>query len=194
MTSNRKITTYSGLHVDPLHPKPGDFRIGDIAHALSLICRGNGHVKSFFSVGQHCIYCAREAEARGLSARVILMALLHDASECYISDLPSPLKKGMLCYETVETRLLKTLFTDFLGSYPTEAEWNEVRKIDKAYLWYDMHELLEPIEGEKPDLHVIPDYTVRPFKEVEEEYLQIFRDWYPLIQPDTFAGIEILTL
>ena len=38
------ITTYTGLHMIPSEPKPEDFRIEDIAHALSLICRGNGHV------------------------------------------------------------------------------------------------------------------------------------------------------
>ena len=65
------ITTHSGIHMNPLDPKPEDFRIEDIAHALPLICRGNGHVKTFFSVGQHCINCAREADALSLPDRII---------------------------------------------------------------------------------------------------------------------------
>ena len=63
------ITTYTGRHFDPVCPESGEIDIRDIAHALSLICRGNGHVKTFFSVGQHCIHCAREAEARGKEVR-----------------------------------------------------------------------------------------------------------------------------
>ena len=59
------ITTYTGKHIDPVHPISDLICIEDIAHALSLICRGNGQVKTFFSVGQHCINCAREALARG---------------------------------------------------------------------------------------------------------------------------------
>ena len=75
------ITTYMGHRFDPVNPQMETLDIRDIAHALSLTCRGNGHVKQFFSVGQHCIMCAREAEARGYSKRVILACLLHDASE-----------------------------------------------------------------------------------------------------------------
>lgn len=57
------ITTYTGQHFEPTNPNPELIRIEDIAHALSMICRGNGHVKTFWSVGQHCICCAREAAA-----------------------------------------------------------------------------------------------------------------------------------
>ena len=60
---------------------PEAISIRDIAHALSLICRGNGHVRNFWSVGQHCLDCAHEAQARKLSPRMILACLLHDASE-----------------------------------------------------------------------------------------------------------------
>ena len=91
------ITTHSGIHMNPLDPKPEDFRIEDIAHALPLICRGNGHVKTFFSVGQHCINCAREAEALSLPDRMILACLLHDASECYMSELNCETYKSSRC-------------------------------------------------------------------------------------------------
>ena len=42
------ITTYSGIHFVPTEPEIEKIEIRDIAHALSLICRGNGHVKVFF--------------------------------------------------------------------------------------------------------------------------------------------------
>ena len=44
------ITTYTGKHFKPTDPNPELIDIPDIAHALSLICRGNGHVKTFCSV------------------------------------------------------------------------------------------------------------------------------------------------
>ena len=87
------ITTYTGKNFRPLNPEMSQIDIRDIAHALSLTCRGNGHVKNFFSVGQHCVYCAKEAEARGYSSRVILGCLLHDASEAYLAH-----DFGYTCY------------------------------------------------------------------------------------------------
>lgn len=87
------ITTYTGKHFDPIQPEPGLFDLTDISHALSLLCRGNGHMKHFYSVAQHSIACAEEAKARGYSARVQLGCLLHDASEAYLSDVTRPVKK-----------------------------------------------------------------------------------------------------
>ena len=72
------ITTYTGNHFDPINPDPELINIVDIAHALPMICRGNGQVSTFWSVGEHCILCAKEAAARGYSNRVIEGALLHD--------------------------------------------------------------------------------------------------------------------
>ena len=132
------ITTYTGQHFEPTNPNPELIRIEDIAHALSMICRGNGHVKTFWSVGQHCICCAREAAARGLSNRMVLACLLHDASECYMSDVPTPFKIELPEYQEQE------------------------------------HLLGEIQYGEIPELHIDLDYTVRPFEEVEEEYLSLF--------------------
>ena len=56
---------------------PQLIRIEDIAHALSMICRGNGHVKTFWSVGQHCICCARGAAVnpRTVRNRMVLACL-----------------------------------------------------------------------------------------------------------------------
>ena len=41
------IITYTGIQMNPLRPEPEQIEIRDIAHALSLICRGGGHVKHF---------------------------------------------------------------------------------------------------------------------------------------------------
>ena len=145
------ITTYTGKYFNPTQPNPDLISIQDIAHALSLICKGNGHVQTFWSVGQHCICCAKEAAARGLSDRMVLACLLHDASECYMSDVPTPFKKELPEYQ---------------------AQLNE---IDHAMLLYDLENLLGEVQyGEIPDLHIDLDYTVRSFTEVEDEYLMLF--------------------
>ena len=169
------ITTYTGRHFEPANPDPADICIEDIAHALSLITRGNGHVKSFWSVGEHCLCCAKEAAARGLAGRLILACLLHDASECYMSDIPRPFKKELPEYREHENRLLDMIYERFLGSALTAEEQKQLKAIDDAFLWYDLTVLLgETPAGEAPKLQIMPDYTVRPFTEVEQEYLEMF--------------------
>ena len=78
-----KMNMFSGKMIDPMKITAEDICLEDIAHALSLLCRGGGHIKYFYSVGQHSLNCAREAKAKGWSARLQLICLLHDASEAY---------------------------------------------------------------------------------------------------------------
>ena len=172
------ITTYTGKHFEPTTPNQEAICIEDIAHALSLITRGNGHVKTFWSVGEHCLCCAKEADARGLSDRLILACLLHDASECYMSDIPRPFKRELPEYCKHENHLLDLIYEKFLGDSLTAEEQVQLKAIDDALLWYDLTILLgERPGGEAPKLKVMPDYAVRPFAEVEQEYLEMFRKY-----------------
>lgn len=172
------ITTYTGEHFEPTNPNPELIHIEDIAHALPMICRGNGQVKSFWSVGQHCICCAKEAIARGMSNRMVLACLLHDASECYMSDVPAPFKKELPEYQELEEKLLSMIYEKFLGLDLTEEEQKKLKEIDKAMLWYDLEYLLgEKQDEEAPTLKIDLDYTMQDFKKVEEEYLLLFEEY-----------------
>ena len=169
------ITTYTGKHFDPTAPDASLFDVRDIAHALSLTCRGNGHVKTFFSVGQHCINCALEAELRGFPTRVVLACLLHDASEAYMSDVPRPFKHALPSYVEAEEKLLEMIYEKFLGSGLSEEEQKLVKIIDDDLLSYDLKVLLgETPAGEAPNLKIELDYTVQPFEKVEAQYLKLY--------------------
>lgn len=177
------ITTYTGKHVAIPGTNPASLCIEDIAHSLAMICRGNGQVSAFYSVGQHCLQCAKEAAARGLSAKLVLAALLHDATECYLSDVPHPLKLIMPAYREEEDNLLALIFTKFLGSALTEAEAAVIDEIDHAFLWYDLTFLLhDQPETPQPVVLVPPDYTERTFKAVEQEYLNWYRRYEKMIK------------
>jgi uncharacterized protein len=80
------IRTFSGKLVDPVHLTPDDVCIEDIAHALSNQCRFSGHVRRFYSVAEHSVRVMKKCKLDPLAA------LLHDASETYLVDLPRPLK------------------------------------------------------------------------------------------------------
>lgn len=172
------ITTYSGVHMEPVQPEADKIHIGDIAHALSLLCRGNGHVKTFFSVGQHCVRCALEAEARGYARRVVLACLLHDASEAYMSDITRPLKKYLPQYKIYEQQLLKVIYEKYLGTPLTSEEEKLVKEIDDDLLYFDMLYLLgEHMRDEAPDMKTSFNYEFVPFEEVETEYLALFEKY-----------------
>jgi len=83
------IETYTGRRIYFRDIKLEDISIIDIAHSLSHICRFTGHTKEFYSVAQHSVLVSDHqttlAEKRA--------GLLHDATECYVNDLASPLKK-----------------------------------------------------------------------------------------------------
>lgn len=169
------ITTYTGKHIDPVHPISDLICIEDIAHALSLICRGNGQVKTFFSVGQHCINCAREALARGYSNRIAFACLLHDASECYLSDVPRPFKKTLTGYKEQEENLLNLIYQKYLGNLLTSEEEKKLIEIDDDMLWFDLTYLLNEKQTKpQPEVHITIDYKVRTFEEIENEYLELF--------------------
>ena len=171
------ITTYTGKHFEPISPRVEQICIEDIAHALPLICRGNGHVRTFWSVGEHSILCAKEAAVRGLSRRLVLACLLHDAGECYLSDIPRPFKQELPAYRELEDRLLAMIYEKYLGAVLTEEEEGLLKEIDDDMLWYDLEILLGECQT-KPEPHTClkPDYTFRPFAEVEKEFLELYHE------------------
>lgn len=86
------IQTVSGRWIDPLAPDPASIEIEDIAQALANQCRFGGHSRSFYSVAQHSTIVSDVCEQRGATPAEALAALLHDAGEAYLVDLPHPLK------------------------------------------------------------------------------------------------------
>lgn len=167
------MKTYSGLRIDPFDPKPEEIRIEDIAHALSLICRGNGQVAHFYSVAQHCLNCEKEAEARGHSKRLRLACLLHDASEAYLNDIIRPVKQYLAKYTETEEHFLDVVYQSFGLGDLTAKEWDAVREIDDILLDYDLVELLhEPMPEGGYQFLIRPDIGQRPFEEVEAAYIK----------------------
>lgn len=102
------IETYTGKRFKPLAPVTADICIEDIAHALSNQCRFAGHTMYHYSVAQHCVDVCMYLEESGYSKTVQLWGLLHDASEAYLVDLPSPLKHSpeFLPYRMAEGELM----------------------------------------------------------------------------------------
>ena len=86
------LQTVSGRWVNPFDPDPEQLDPGDIARALANQCRFGGHSRVFYSVAQHSVIVSRLVEERGGDAEDVFAALMHDASEAYLGDMPHPLK------------------------------------------------------------------------------------------------------
>ncbi|KKN17534.1 hypothetical protein LCGC14_0964920 [marine sediment metagenome] len=99
------IQTFTERQFWPLDPKPEDVCIEDIAHALSLTCRYGGHCKRFYSVAEHSIHVAAGVWAAGGDYLERLRALLHDAGEAYLCDVPRPVKPCLPGFAAVEARI-----------------------------------------------------------------------------------------
>lgn len=172
------ITTYSKVHMSPSAPGAEDIQVEDIAHALSMMVRANGHFPKFYSVGQHCIHCCEEAYARGYTGRVQLACLLHDASEAYLADITRPVKEHLPEYRNIEKRLQDIIFHKYLGDL-TEEETRLWRQLDDLLLYYEfdyfMGEKLMKCPG---ILKGRPVFDTEPFQTTEKKYLDWFERLY----------------
>jgi len=95
------IQTYTGKCFYPLDPRPEEIDIIDIAHSLSMTCRYAGHVERFYSVAEHSVIVSQHVHPKNA-----LWGLLHDATEAYSADIPSPLKKYIPGWKEMERKLM----------------------------------------------------------------------------------------
>lgn len=178
-TNKEFISTFAKERFNPAFAEPHNIKIIDIAHALAYVCRGNGHLRTFYSVAQHCINCAKEAKARGYSVKVQFACLMHDASEAYLSDITRPLKLRLQNYMEIERELQATIFKAFGIEDLTPIEKKQIEDIDDAMLYYEFLELHgDRLFEDEPELVTDADFDEHYFTEVEEEFLHIFEQLY----------------
>jgi 5'-deoxynucleotidase YfbR-like HD superfamily hydrolase len=138
------IRTLTGYYFNYLKMDPESINIEDIAHALSNMPRWLGHTKKFFSVAQHCCWC-HDANIEPEDER--LERLMHDATEAYLGDCPSPLKSLLPQYKELEKKLSIVIAKKFGFNYPyspatklvdraaLEIEWEDMKLEDKMECW-----------------------------------------------------------
>jgi hypothetical protein len=121
-------TCATGRQFWPLDPRVEDIDIRDIARALSMQCRWGGHVRVFFSVAQHCLHVSQHCPVNPLAG------LLHDSAEAYLVDVPTPIKKNLKEYASIEHNLLAVIGVKFglgdtLANLPPEVHEQDARAL-----------------------------------------------------------------
>lgn len=140
------ILTASGVQFDLEYPTADMVLVGDIAGALSKLCRYTGHLKGdeFYSVAQHSVLVSNL-----VPEEFAFEGLLHDAAEAYIGDVSSPLKKMLADYRRVEHNIERVIRNKF-ALPPLMSP--EVKKADHLALGIEARQFLPPDPTPWPDL------------------------------------------
>lgn len=165
------IETYTGRKFNASQPNVFDIHIKDIAHALSMTCRFAGMSNAFYSVAEHSVLVADR-----LPDKYKLWGLLHDASEAYIGDMPSPFKKFFADYKEIESNILKMIVSKYgLDSEEPEA----VKVVDKRMLHTEARTLI-PGCSWLDTSKIYPDVKIMalPPQKAEELFLFAFSSLY----------------
>lgn len=162
------IETYTGKFVNPLKLKVDDIDIRDIAHALSLLCRFNGHCRDFYSVAEHCIRVS--GILKGADNQ--LTGLLHDATEAYMADIARPVKWALPQVREVEGIIAVAINTRF----NLHGDWRAIKQADNILLATEARDLMST-NGKEWYLPNSPlEYKIEPMASylAESNYLRIF--------------------
>ena len=127
------LQTVSGRWVNPFDPDPSQLDAGDIARALANQCRFGGHSRVFYSVAQHAVIVSELVEQRGGDVEDVFAALMHDATEAYLGDMPHPLKHRSplgAAFKQAEDHLERALRERFA----IKADVPEIKRADRALL------------------------------------------------------------
>lgn len=146
------IFTYTGQKVHPFDLKPDQVRIADIAHALSRTCRYSGHVEGYYSVAEHCLLISDL-----VSEEHEMCALLHDAPEAYLTDLPSPVKSKLSGYNELEEKVWSVIAKKY--GVPQQIP-KEVKHFDESIVRAELRDVKNlpedffDIQKDTPDVEI----------------------------------------
>lgn len=172
------IQTTSGNYFDYRKPELTQINLVDIESSLARQCRYLGHLKrtiEFYSIAEHSCYVAWAVCKLGGTPNEILWALLHDATEAYIGDIPRPLKEHIPFFTEFEASIMDLIAKRFglQGQMP-----KIVKKLDYAILELEKKQLLERSIRPWPPMDHFPcDFRLRslPPKQIQKIYHYLLR-------------------
>lgn len=113
-TVRNTIRTSSDRIINVKNPSAASIHIQDIVLGLSRMPRFSGQTPRFnFTVAAHSLLTSDIVRCLGGTPTEQLQALLHDATEAYYCDLPSPIKKLTRGYKKYESLLLRTIYAKY---------------------------------------------------------------------------------
>ena len=164
------IQTFTGKKFYPAYPRIEDIDIEDIAHSLSMQCRFTGHCKTHYSIAQHSVYVSYFATNK-------LQGLLHDASEAYISDISSPVKrtKYLEQYKVLESIIQKKIYEKFNVDL---IDGDDIKQADMLMLAIETKSLIDNINPDWKFSMETPPFNIIELspKEAKKLFLDRFNE------------------
>lgn len=151
------IRTNSGLYINVFETTLDMICIEDIAHAEAAIPRFAGHLNKHYSVAQHSVMAAQLASPKNRKA-----ALLHDATEAYMMDMPTPIKAQLPDYKLAEDRLMSVIAEKFGIEYPFD---KEIKEIDRY---------LVNLEWDRLVIHKDKNFKCLTANQAKKEFLRVY--------------------
>lgn len=113
---NRCMISATGRMIDIFDLQDEDIELAHIAHSLATKTRFNGSARVPYSIAQHCCLAAQNVN---VSECMPSVALLHDAAEAYLLDVPSIAKKHPVFadYCLAEFDLQERIFHKYIPDY-----------------------------------------------------------------------------
>lgn len=164
------LITQSLTKIDLDSIRPEDIKIEDIAHSLAHQCRWGGHCPKFYSVAQHCVHAAE------ICRTAKLWALMHDAAEAYVSDLPFPVKERFPDFKRLEDQVHEKIAIRFNLHWPMP---RLIKAIDLILYRTEVRDLFgdrfrwEPLDGITPWSETLVPWSPDRAK---EEFLKTFNE------------------
>lgn len=135
------LVTYTGRIFDYENITKESIYIKDVLHSLPRINRFIGHSSRPYSVGEHTFLGLVMAEKLGYTTLQKLNWFIHDFTEAYMGDCPTPLKKMLPLFSEYEAKV-EVAIREHLGLEPmTEEEELLVKRIDNTMLVLEMRDL-----------------------------------------------------
>lgn len=170
------ITTYTGVKFYPIDPRVEEFVLEDIAHALSLVNRANGHTTVPMSVAQHSVNVATVLKQLGYDVRTQFIGLNHDNSEAYMADIPTPVKEWLPDYKILEERVQSLAYVWAGLGEVTDEDYCPVNMVDKAMFPVEAKYVLphsnHPIDPLLEDMVIVP-WT---HDKAEKEFIKLWNE------------------
>jgi hypothetical protein len=138
LTRPHAILARSGRTFDFADPTPGMVEWSDVARALEHEGRWGNQSDVRTTVLQHLLFCWRVASSWGWVREARLAALLHDAPEAYLRDVPGPLKDLLPDYRAVEERVADVVMRK-AGLAPDKRYHSAVHELDKLACKLEAH-------------------------------------------------------
>ena len=171
------IETFTGRQFHFSAEDPDEVAIEDIAHALSLLNRYNGHTQRPYSVAEHCVLMAQYVESvPGTVPADVLTTLLHDASEAYIGDMTRPLKGLFPQFKVLEEKIHELVALKFDTQYP-HPDW--LKELDMRILTDERAQAMDKYSSNDWGLEGVQPLGVQlrfwSPREAEREFILVYR-------------------